>query len=93
MSQRGNPAWNAAADDAGAVARWRRVLRAPLFGGAVAVLGFLVLLWPLVRSPSMGVAAADAFLFGAWASFIAMLAAIARVVRPAVPRNHEDDDA
>jgi len=73
--------------------RWRRALRAPLFGGAVAVLGFLVLLWPLVSSPPMGVAAAQLFIFGAWASLIAMLAAIARATRSTVPREREDENA
>ncbi len=69
------------------------MLRVPLFGGAIALLGFLALLWPLVSSPSMGVVAADAFLFAVWASFIAMLAAIARANRPAVPPRREHDDA
>lgn len=93
MSRRGSPTWNAAANGSRADGRWRRVLRDPLFSGAIALLGFFVLSWPLVSSPSMSVAAADVFVFGVWASFIAMLAAIARAVRPAVPRQREDDDA
>jgi hypothetical protein len=69
------------------------MLREPLFSGAIALLGFLALSWPLVSSPSMGVATADVVIFGVWASFIAMLAEIARANRPAVPRRREDDDA
>jgi hypothetical protein len=73
------------------LARGRDVLRAPLFGGALAIVGFLVLLWPFVSSPAIGIGEAYLFMFGAWASVIVLLAAMARALRPARPRPRDDD--
>jgi hypothetical protein len=65
---------------------WRRLARDPLFGGAIAIFAALVLCWPLVSSPSIGVAAAGVYFYGAWAALIALLVGIARALRPASRR-------
>jgi hypothetical protein len=81
-----------AAGGSGPVARSRDVLRAPLFGAALAIVGFLLLLWPFVSSPAIGIGAAYLFMFGTWISVIVVLAAMARALRPSPPRARDGDD-
>jgi len=57
--------------------RWRarRVLGDGLFTGALALVAFLLLCWPFVRTPPLDAAAALGWSFAIWAGLIAALAA------------------
>ncbi len=65
--------------------RLRRVLGDGLFAGGLAVVASLLLCWPFLRTPQLDASAALVYVFGVWAAFIVVLAAMMRA-RPGAPR-------
>ncbi len=66
-------------DVEGRPGRWQRqrAWAAAIFG-----LGFLLFVWPFVRSPPLGLGLSYAHLIGAWALVIAALCAMSRSLGP-----------